>query len=186
MKLIKLLSIAIIVLAVSSCGSVYSSYGDKTTSIKGKCGPCKTNGNYYRGYGKIEVDKSAGAESDALTEARDRARREITKMIEVDAMGVSSLFNERDPSGKTSSAFSQIYKQQFFNRLNMQEEKCYEVQLTRATRKGHAKIIAESCIEIDRKQFNDKFYKDNYEMFSSSSIDLKTFQFKLTGTLEKK
>lgn len=186
MKLIKLLTVAIVILTISSCGSIYSSYGDKTTSIKGKCEPCKTNDNYYRGYGKIEVQKSAGAENTAVSEARDMARREIIKFIESDGMGVSGLFNERDPSGELATAFSQVYKQQFFNRLNNQEEKCYEVQLTRATRKGPAKIIAESCIEIDRKKFNDEFYKDNYEMFSTAGIDLKTYQFKLTGTLKKK
>ena len=186
MKAIKLLSIAIVLLAIASCGSVYSSYGDKKTSIKGECEPCQTNDDYYRGYGKIEVEQSPGAENDAVSESRDRSRREIIKFIEADGLVVSGLFNGRDPSGKSSSAFSQLYSQQAFNRLNNQEEKCYKVFLIKATRKGPEKIIAESCIEIERKQFNDQFYKDNYEMFSTVGLDKSTFDFTLRGTVKKK
>lgn len=186
MKSIRLLGIAIISLAISSCGSVYSSYGDKTTTISTKCDNCKSNENYYRGYGKIEVNNSVGAENDAQSEARDRARREIVKFIEVEAMGISALFNKRDPSGNSGSAFKQIYTQTFFNKLYNQEEKCTETKLVKRKRNSPEKIIVTSCIEIDRKNFNDTFYKEQHEMFSSAKINPETFQMQLKANLKKK
>lgn len=186
MKTIKLIGLAILISGISSCGSVYSAFGDKQTTISTKCDKCQTNEEFYRGYGKIEVNNSVGAENDAQSEARDRARREIVKFIEVEAMGISALFNKRDPSGNSASAFEQLYTQTFFNKLYNQEEKCTEVKIIKRKRKTPEKIVATSCIEIERKNFNDTFYKEQYEMFSSAKIDPETFKMQLKANLKKK
>ena len=186
MKTIKLIGLTILLAGISSCSSVFSSFGDKTTTISTKCDNCKSNENYYRGYGKIEVNNSVGAENDAQSEARDRARREIVKFIEVEAMGISALFNKRDPSGNSGSAFEQIYTQTFFNKLYNQEEKCSEIKLVKRKRNSPEKIVVTSCIEIDRKNFNDAFYKEQYEMFHSAKINPETFKMQLRANLKKK
>ncbi len=186
MKTLKIIKLLVVVSIFASCSSVFSGFGNKTTTISTKCDNCKSNENYYRGYGKIQVNNSVGAENDAPSEARDRARREIVKFIEVEAMGISNLFNKRDPSGNSASAFEQSYTQTFFNKLYNQEEKCTESKLVKRKRNSPEKIIVTSCIEIDRKNFNDTFYKDQYEMFSSAKINSETFQMQLKANLRKK
>jgi len=187
MKSIKLLGIAIIALAISSCSSVYSSFGGKTTTINSACDNCTSNNKYYRGFGEIEVKPTnSGAIVDALSEAKDIARQEIIKEIELEGQVVVKRVNERDPSGKTASAYKQALHIQAFNKVQNTELQCNESKLVKRSRKSPEMLVASVCIEMSKKDFDDTVYKENYEMFSSSGIDKKTYDIWLSSRVVKK
>tara|TARA_B110000116_G_C16618680_1_gene482762 strand:- start:159 stop:722 length:564 start_codon:yes stop_codon:yes gene_type:complete len=186
MKIIKLVIFGLLLSGVYSC-SVYSSFGDKTTNINSACDDCNTNNKYYRGFGEIEVlPDGSGARSDALSEAKDISRQEIIKEIELEGQVVVKRMNERDPSGRTTSAYKQALHIQAFNQVQNTELKCNESKLVKKTRKGKEMLVVSVCIEMSKKDFNDDLYKENYEMFSSSGIDSETYKIWLSSTVKKK
>ena len=186
MKTIKLVLFGLLLCGVYSC-SVYSSFGNKKTNVSSACDDCNSNNKFYRGFGEIEVlPDGSGARSDALSEAKDIAKGNIIKDIELEGQVVSKRFNDRDPSGRTASAYAQALHTQAYNQLQNTELKCNESKLVKKTRKGKEMLIVSVCVEMSKKDFNDDFYKENYEMFSSSGIDSDTYKIWLSSTVKKK
>jgi hypothetical protein len=186
MKIFKVIVLCVVLCGAYSC-SVYSSFGNKTTTINSACDNCESNNKFYRGFGEIEVrPDNSGARVDALSEAKDIARQEIIKEIELDGQVVAKRINEREPDGRTSSQYKQALHVQAYNRLQNTELKCNESKLVKRSRKSQEMLVASVCIEMSKKDFNDDIYKANYEMFSSSGIDKNTYDIWLSSRVVKK
>ena len=185
MKTIKLLSAFVIICSLYSC-SVYSSFGSKKTTISSACDNCQSNSKFYRGFGEIEVaPEQPGARVDALSEAKLIARKEIINEIDMKAQVVAKRVAERN--GKAlSSAYAESVHASAFNQVQDTELKCQETALVQQDRRSPKVLVASVCIEMSKKDFDDSIYKENYEMFSSSGIDKKTYDIWLTSRVVKK
>ena len=94
MKAIKLLSIAIVLLIIASCSSVFSPVGDKTTDLNTKCDNCSHTRNYYKAYGEAEIVSGPRVKMAAISQARTYARNELVKMLGTEGMNIAAQIAE--------------------------------------------------------------------------------------------
>jgi len=190
MKTIKLVSIAIILLGILSCNSVFSPVGDKTTNLNTKCDNCSNTRNYYKAYGEAEIISGPRVKMQAISQARAYARNEMIKMLGTEGMSIAAQVaetktnvNQKGSNMTFKENFTSVFKQQSYAMLENTEDDCLETKLVKKSRKGQEYVVATVCIQMSKKDFADNMYRDNKEMFSSAKIDYNTLSIILEGRL---
>ena len=193
MKTIKLVSFTMLMIAFSSCSSVFSPVGDKTTNLNTKCDNCSNTRNYYKAYGEAEIISGPRVKMQAMSQARAFARNEMIKNLGTEGMNVSAQMaqtktsvNKNGSNQTLKEGMTEAFKQQAFAMLENTEDDCLETKLVRKGRKGQEYVVVTVCIKMSKKDYADNVYRDNKEMFSNAKIDYKTFSIALSGSVVDK
>lgn len=193
MKAIKLLSIAIVLLIIASCSSVFSPVGDKTTDINTKCDNCSHTRNYYKAYGEAEIVSGPRVKMAAISQARTYARNELVKMLGTEGMNIAAQIaetktnvNQKGSDQTFKENMTQAFKEQAYAMLENTEDDCLETKLVKKSRKGQEYVVATVCIQMSKKEFADNVYRQNKEMFSTANIDYDSFSIILSGSVVDK
>ena len=190
MKIIKLVSFIILMIAISSCRSVFSPVGDKTTNLNTKCDNCSNTRNYYKAYGEAEIISGPRVKMQAISQAREFARNELIKMLGTEGMSIAAQIAETKTNNNQKGSdqtfkenFTSVFKQQAYAMLENTEDDCLETKLVKKSRKGQEYVVATVCIQMSKKEYADNIYRDNKEMFSNAKIDYNTFSIILSGSV---
>ena len=190
MKIIKLVSFIILMIAISSCRSVFSPVGDKTTNLNTKCDNCSNTRNYYKAYGEAEIISGPRVKMQAISQAREFARNELIKMLGTEGMSIAAQIAETKTNNNQKGSdqtfkenFTSVFKQQAYAMLENTEDDCLETKLVKKNRKGQEYVVATVCIQMSKKEYADNIYRDNKEMFSNAKIDYNTFSIILSGSV---
>ena len=193
MKSTKLLTLSLFLIIISSCSSVFSPVGDKTTNLNTKCDNCSTTRNYYKSYGEAEIISGPRVKMAVISQARTFARNEMVKMLGTEGMSIAAQIAEtktnvtQKGSNQTfKENLTQAFKQQAYAMLENTEDDCLETKLVKKSRKGQEYVVATVCIQMSKKEYADNVYKENKEMLSSASIDYDTFSIILSGSVKDK
>jgi putative lipoic acid-binding regulatory protein len=193
MKAIKLLSIAIVLLIIASCSSVFSPVGDKTTDLNTKCDNCSNTRNYYKAYGEAEIVSGPRVKMAAISQARTYARNELVKMLGTEGMNIAAQIaetktnvNQKGSDQTFKENMTQAFKEQAYAMLENTEDDCLETKLVKKSRKGQEYVVATVCIQMSKKEFADNVYRQNKEMFSTANIDYDSFSIILSGSVVDK
>ena len=193
MKSTKLLTLSLFLIIISSCSSVFSPVGDKTTNLNTKCDNCSTTRNYYKSYGEAEIISGPRVKMAAISQARTFAKNEMVKMLGTEGMSIAAQIAEtktnvtQKGSNQTfKENLTQAFKQQAYAMLENTEDDCLETKLVKKSRKGQEYVVATVCIQMSKKEYADNVYKENKEMLSSASIDYDTFSIILSGSVKDK
>jgi putative lipoic acid-binding regulatory protein len=193
MKAIKLLSIAIVLLIIASCSSVFSPVGDKTTNLNTKCDNCSNTRNYYKAYGEAEIVSGPRVKMAAISQARTYARNELVKMLGTEGMNIAAQIaetktnvNQKGSDQTFKENMTQAFKEQAYAMLENTEDDCLETKLVKKSRKGQEYVVATVCIQMSKKEFADNVYRQNKEMFSTANIDYDSFSIILSGSVVDK
>jgi putative lipoic acid-binding regulatory protein len=193
MKAIKLLSIAIVLLIIASCSSVFSPVGDKTTDLNTKCDNCSHTRNYYKAYGEAEIVSGPRVKMAAISQARTYARNELVKMLGTEGMNIAAQIaetktnvNQKGSDQTFKENMTQAFKEQAYAMLENTEDDCLETKLVKKSRKGQEYVVATVCIQMSKKEFADNVYRQNKEMFSTANIDYDSFSIILSGSVVDK
>ena len=193
MKAIKLLSIAIVLLIIASCSSVFSPVGDKTTDLNTKCDNCSHTRNYYKAYGEAEIVSGPRVKMAAISQARTYARNELVKMLGTEGMNIAAQIaktttnvNQKGSDQTFKENMTQVFKEQAYAMLENTEDDCLETKLVKKSRKGQEYVVATVCIQMSKKEFADNVYRQNKEMFSTANIDYDSFSIILSGSVVDK
>ena len=193
MKAIKLLSIAIVLLIIASCSSVFSPVGDKTTNLNTKCDNCSNTRNYYKAYGVAEIVSAPRVKMAAISQARTYARNELVKMLGTEGMNIAAQIaetktnvNQKGSDQTFKENMTQAFKEQAYAMLENTEDDCLETKLVKKSRKGQEYVVATVCIQMSKKEFADNVYRQNKEMFSTANIDYDSFSIILSGSVVDK
>jgi hypothetical protein len=193
MKAIKLSSIAIVLLIIASCSSVFSPVGDKTTNLNTKCDNCSNTRNYYKAYGEAEIVSGPRVKMAAISQARTYARNELVKMLGTEGMNIAAQIaktttnvNQKGSDQTFKENMTQVFKEQAYAMLENTEDDCLETKLVKKSRKGQEYVVATVCIQMSKKEFADNVYRQNKEMFSTANIDYDSFSIILSGSVVDK
>ena len=193
MKAIKLSSIAIVLLIIASCSSVFSPVGDKTTDLNTKCDNCSNTRNYYKAYGEAEIVSGPRVKMAAISQARTYARNELVKMLGTEGMNIAAQIaetktnvNQKGSDQTFKENMTQAFKEQAYAMLENTEDDCLETKLVKKSRKGQEYVVATVCIQMSKKEFADNVYRQNKEMFSTANIDYDSFSIILSGSVVDK
>jgi putative lipoic acid-binding regulatory protein len=193
MKAIKLSSIAIVLLIIASCSSVFSPVGDKTTNLNTKCDNCSNTRNYYKAYGEAEIVSGPRVKMAAISQARTYARNELVKMLGTEGMNIAAQIaetktnvNQKGSDQTFKENMTQAFKEQAYAMLENTEDDCLETKLVKKSRKGQEYVVATVCIQMSKKEFADNVYRQNKEMFSTANIDYDSFSIILSGSVVDK
>ena len=193
MKTIKLGSIAIILLGILSCNSVFSPVGDKTTNLNTKCDNCSTTRNYYKRYGEAEIISGPRVKMQVISQARAYARNEMIKMLGTEGMSIAAQIaetktnvNKKGSDQTFKENMTQAFKEQAYAMLENTEDDCLDTDLAQRGRKGQEYVVAVVCIQMSKKEYADNVYRDNKEMFANAEIDYNTFSIILSGSVVDK
>ena len=170
MKSTKLLTLSLFLIIISSCSSVFSPVGDKTTNLNTKCDNCSTTRNYYKSYGEAEIISGPRVKMAAISQARTFARNEMVKMLGTEGMSIAAQIAEtktnvtQKGSNQTfKENLTQAFKQQAYAMLENTEDDCLETKLVKKSRKGQEYVVATVCIQMSKKEYADNVYKENKE-----------------------
>jgi len=193
MKMIKLVSFTMLMIALSSCSSVFSPVGDKTTNLNTKCDNCSNTRNYYKAYGEAEIISGPRVKMAAISQARSFARNEMVKMLGTEGMSIAAQIaetktnvNKKGSDQTFQENMTQAFKEQSYAMLENTEDDCLETKLVKKSRKGQEYVVATVCIQMSKKEYADNVYRDNKEMFSYAEIDYNTFSIILSGSVVDK
>ena len=193
MKTIKLIGLTLILATITSCSSVFSPVGDKTTNLNTKCDNCSNTRNYYKQYGEAEIISGPRVKMQAISQAREFARNELIKMLGTEGMSIAAQIaetktnnNQKGSNQTFKENFTSVFKQQAYAMLENTEDDCLETKLVKKSRKGQEYVVATVCIQMSKKEFADNIYRDNKKMFSNAKIDNNTFSIILSGSVVDK
>jgi len=193
MKKTKLLTLSLFIIIISSCSSVFSPVGDKTTNLNTKCDNCSNTRNYYKSYGEAEIIAGPRVKMAAISQARTFARNEMVQMLGTEGMSIAAQIAETKTNvtqkGSTQTFkenLTQAFKQQAYAMLENTEDDCLETKLVKKSRKGQEYVVATVCIQMSKKEYADNVYRQNKEMLSSANIDYDTFSIILSGSVKDK
>jgi len=193
MKILKLIGLTLILATVTSCSSVFSPVGDKTTNLNTKCDNCSNTRNYYKAYGEAEIISGPRVKMQAISQARQFARDELIKMLGTEGMSIAAQIaetktnnNQKGSNQTFKENFTSVFKQQAYAMIENTEDDCLETKLVKKSRKGQEYVVATVCIQMSKKEFADNIYRDNKKMFSNAKIDNNTFSIILSGSVVDK
>ena len=187
MKNLKFLFLISCILIYSSCGSVFSTVGNKETNINTKCDNCESNDRVYRGYGKSEAESGPDAEMGARDDASLVAYAYLSKQISTHVMNVASrVFEKKTDDGDQSikAAFVEATKTQSHALLQGSKVSCKETKIVYKRKNRTEYVVATVCVELLKKNLNDELYRANKELFSQANIDYDTFSIRLSAQLK--
>ena len=173
----------------SSCGSVFSSLGNKEITINTKCDNCDSNNKFYRGYGKSEAESGPDAEMGTRDEAELIAYEQISQEIESHVMSVAArVFQKKTDEGEQTikSSFVKATKTQTNSLIKNSNTTCREAKIIYKRKSKKDYIVSTVCIELSKKDLNDELYRKNKEMFSQAKIDYETFNIRLSAKIVDK
>ena len=190
MKFFKHIIFFLLVLLLSSCGSIYSNLGNDTKKITSKCTDCFPTRNYYKSYGEAEIVSGPRVTMATISQARTSARNEMVKMLGTEGMSIAAQIQETKTNNDDMpfrQNMTEAFKEQAYAMLQNTEEDCIETRtINYKGKKGQEFVKTTVCIKMSKKEYADNIYRKNKEMFSKADIDYNTFSIMLSGSVEDK